>query len=121
MHLLSLIDHSTTHAESARMFRPLDGEIKEMEMQPTATSLAQSESLGASYTLPQHRVGRSSMGTRSTTYTDGRDDLDAAKQRDSEVLMFYGIILRSQLVEMLKNKIFFDEKLGVSLTTVSNQ
>ena len=37
------------------------------------------------------------------------------EQRDnSEVLTFHGIILRSQLAEMFKNKVFFNESDGVS-------
>ena len=56
------------------------------------------------------------MGTKSPTYTDGKDEkhTESEEESESQVLMFHGIILRSQLVEMLKNKIFFDENDGVS-------
>ena len=56
------------------------------------------------------------MGTRSPSYTDGKDrqHTESEEEGESQVLMFHGIILRSQLVEMLKNKIFFNENDGVS-------
>lgn len=46
-------------------------------------------------------------GATPVTYTgnEGRDDVS---------LVFHGIILRSQLVELLRNKVFFDENDGVS-------
>ena len=31
-----------------------------------------------------------------------------------KLLMFHGIILRSQLIELIKNKVFFDENVRVS-------
>ena len=78
-----------------------------------AAALIQSRSYSESYNLPPEiRKRKSKMGTKSPTYTDGKDSED---ERDkSEVLMFHGIILRWQLVEMIKNKIFFSEKDGVS-------
>ena len=87
-----------------------------------AVALKRSRTFSASYTLPQHRK---KMGTRSPTYTDGKDGAPsqtttvhaaAIPEEESdhgEVLMFHGVILRSQLVEMIKNKIFFDENDGV--------
>ena len=85
-----------------------------------AVALVRSRTFSASYTLPQYRKKKSNMGTRSRTYTDGNDSApgqtSAAPDEESdhvEVLMFHGIILRSQLVEMIKNKKFFDEKDGV--------
>ena len=56
------------------------------------------------------------MGTKSPTYTDGKDGqhTENEEEGESQILMFHGIILRSQLVEMLKNRIFFDENEGVS-------
>jgi hypothetical protein len=95
--------------------------MKEVEMEP-ADALIHSRTFTASYTLPQHRKKKSKMGTRLPTYTDGKDEAPgqtsagAASEEEGdhgEVLMFHGIVLRSQLVEMIKNKIFFDETDGV--------
>ena len=96
--------------------------MKEVEMEQ-AVALVRSRTLSASYTLPQFRK-KSRMGTRSPTYTDGKEDAPgqtatAGSEEDSdhgEVLMFHGIVLRSQLVEMIKNKVFFDENKGVRET-----
>ena len=74
-----------------------------------------------SYTLPQD--GRryssnssSSMGTLSPNYTDEREETLVVGDEDHgrKLLMFHGIILRSQLIELLKNKVFFNENEGVS-------
>ena len=90
-------------------------DMKELEMQQAA-ALTQSGSYSASYTLPHQRRGKGGMGTKFPTYTDGKDSSPgAADEKDNEVLMFHGIVLRSQLVEMLKNKTFFKDKDGVSL------
>ena len=81
-----------------------------------AAALIQSRSYSTSYNLPQpSRRRKTKMGTKSPTYTDGKDGQDTAieEEKESQVLMFHGVILRSQLVEMLKNKIFFDEEDGV--------
>ena len=44
-----------------------------------------------------------------------RDILDGEDERDhGKELTFHGLILRSQLAEMFKNKIFFNESDGVS-------
>ena len=79
--------------------------------------------------LPQHtcvrRRGRRS-NTASPTHTashnsimhayEGPYNFDTEEERDSEhkVVTFHGLILRSQLTEMFKNKIFFNESEGVS-------
>ena len=72
-----------------------------------------------SYTLPQDdRGNNSSMGTQSPNYTDEREEtlvIDSGEDRGRKLLMFHGIILRSQLIELLKNKVFFSENEGVSL------
>ena len=88
-----------------------------------AVALVRSRTFSASYTLPQHRKKISRMGTRSPTYTDGKDGapsqttaavpIPEEESDHGEVLMFHGVVLRSQLVEMIKNKIFFDENEGV--------
>ena len=101
----------------------IDGlDVKEVEMEQ-AVALVRSRTFSASYTLPQHRKKISRMGTRSPTYTDGKDGapsqttaavpIPEEESDHGEVLMFHGVILRSQLVEMIKNKIFFDENDGV--------
>ena len=55
------------------------------------------------------------MGVKSSTYTDEQGGgVNSIEENDSDVLLFHGIILRSQLVEMLKHKIFFEENQGVS-------
>ena len=72
-----------------------------------------------SYTLPQDgRRSNSSMGTQSPNHTDEREEtlvIDSGEDHGRKLLMFHGIILRSQLIELLKNKVFFNENKGVSL------
>ena len=58
------------------------------------------------------------MGTQSPNYTDEREEtlvIDIGEDHGRKLLMFHGIILRSQLIELLKNKVFFSENEGVSL------
>ena len=54
------------------------------------------------------------MGTHSPNYTDEREERLVVRD-EVKLLMFHGIILRSQLIELLKNKVFFNENEGVSL------
>ena len=60
--------------------------------------------------------GRGSLGMdacmQSHIYAEGVEEEVNGKPR--KLLMFHGIILRSQLTVLLKNKIFFDENEGVS-------
>ena len=94
--------------------RPLGSDKREVEMKQAA-SLRRNRSYSESYSLPQHRRDqRTSMGIKSCTYTDEQSGVNS-EEKESEVLLFHGIILRSQLVEMLKHKIFFEENQGVSL------
>ena len=77
----------------------------------------------SSHTLPQHTCKRGRRSNAATpthfihTY-EGPDNLDTeGEERDTsnkDVLTFHGLILRSQLTEMFKNKIFFNESEGVS-------
>ena len=71
-----------------------------------------------SYTLPLdgRRHSSNSMGTLLPNYTDEREETLVADDEDHgrKLLMFHGIILRSQLIELLKNKVFFNENKGVS-------
>ena len=72
-------------------------------------------SYSESYSLPEHRRDQKiSMGVKSSTYTDERRGIIDSEEDSGDVLLFHGIILRSQLVEMLKHKIFFEESQGVS-------
>lgn len=105
----------TERTASARIFSPRDEDIKEeVEQQQQNEKLIQIPSDGETYTLPEQSLRRRvTMGTRSPTYTDEQNNNKADNEKDREVLTFHGIILRSQLVEMLKNKIFFDETQGV--------
>ena len=69
-----------------------------------------------SYTLPEDHSNKT-MGTPSPTYTDERRGDRVARSGEGHgrrFLMFHGIILRSQLLELIKNKVFFDEAAGVS-------
>ena len=108
-------------------FSSTDGlETKEIEMEQAA-ALIQScgRTYSASYNLPQSgsRRRKTNMGTKLPSYTDEKyteeeKDTDThitEEERDTEsdVLMFHGIILRTQLVEMIKNKVFFTERDGV--------
>ena len=56
------------------------------------------------------------MGTTAPNYTDEREGAVMVGNEDSgrKLLMFHGIILRSQLIELLKHKVFFNENAGVS-------
>ena len=65
-----------------------------------------------SYTLPEAKNNKM-MGTQSPTYTDERRAKNSG-DHGRRFLMFHGIILRSQLIELIKNKVFFDEDAGVS-------
>ena len=65
-----------------------------------------------SYTLPEGKNNKT-MGTQSPTYTDERRAKNSG-DHGRRFLMFHGIILRSQLIELIKNKVFFDEDAGVS-------
>ena len=60
--------------------------------------------------------GRGTLGMdsrmQSHVYTEGVEEEIDGKSR--KLLMFHGIILRSQLTVLLKNKIFFDENDRVS-------
>ena len=53
------------------------------------------------------------MGTQSPNYTDEREDV-SDEDHGRKLLMFHGIILKSQLIKLIKNKVFFDENTGVS-------
>lgn len=65
-----------------------------------------------SYDLSSFRTGKYTSSTPPTHAKFERTEtLDA---RDGKGLTFHGIILRSQLAEMFKNKIFFNESDGVS-------
>ena len=48
---------------------------------------------------------------QSHIYNEETNEVDGKPRK---LLMFHGIILRSQLTVLLKNKIFFDENDGVS-------
>ena len=73
-----------------------------------------------SYTLPGEISRSDVMGTQSPNYTDEREQSthSAFVNSDGDIgrklLMFHGIILRSQLIELLKHRVFFDENIGVS-------
>ena len=75
-----------------------------------------------SYTLPGEMSRSQTMGTQSANYTDEREHSAAVivpnVSSDGDIgrklLMFHGIILRSQLIELLKHRVFFDESMGVS-------
>ena len=66
---------------------------------------------------PNHSPGHI---TYNTVYEGPHNFDDAEEERDNghEVLTFHGLILRSQLTEMFKNKTFFNESEGVSLTNL---
>ena len=56
------------------------------------------------------------MGIQSPTYTDEDEDIEVVgtgEDSERKLLMFHGIILRSQLIELIKNKVFFNEADGV--------
>ena len=63
-------------------------------------------SITLSFNLPSHSLG---MGIQSpSAYSDKEDETKPKK-----LLIFHGIILRSQLVMMMKNHIYFHEDHGV--------
>ena len=76
-------------------------------------SLRRKRSQSESYSLPRDQ--RSSMGVKSSTYTDEQGGGVNSKEGNSNgALLFHGIILKSQLVEMMKHKVFYEENQGVS-------
>lgn len=95
--------------EYPRGYCHIGGEVAVNE----AASVRQNRSCSDTHSLPQQRRDqRNSMGTKTQTYTDEKDRV--ADSVEDEALLFHGVILRSQLVEMLKNGIFFEESQGVS-------
>ena len=103
-------------------------ELRRCELSPAELKKLKAEAVGnrhdrfstLSYTLPQdgrRNSSSSSMGTQSPNYTDEREEtlVVSDEDRGRKLLMFHGIILRSQLIELLKNKVFFNENEGVSL------
>ena len=72
-----------------------------------------------SYTLPDGSNDRSiKLGTQSPTYTDEnkRGTVCAGGNGTISLLMFHGVILRSQLIELIKNKVFFSEGARVNVS-----
>ena len=97
------------------MFSPLEEDTIEEEHTNEAAHII---SHSKSYSLPEHSLRkRNKMGSNSRMYTNELGSSDKVEKKANEVLTFHGIILRSQLVEMLKNKIFFEEKDDVSFIT----
>ena len=76
-----------------------------------------------SYTLPDGRNDRSHLkkGTQSPIYTDeNKKETVCAGDNERKLLMFHGVILRSQLIELIKNKVFFSEGARVTVFHMSN-
>ena len=84
------------------------------ELRELTTSLHEPRS--KSHDLP---VYRKPIGIQAHTNFENSDIFNNKEERVKEVLTFHGIILRSQLAEMFKNKIFFHESEGVSFGTVA--
>lgn len=84
------------------------------ELRELTTSLHEPRS--KSHDLP---VYRKPIGIQDDTNFENSDIFDNKEESGKEVLTFHGIILRSQLVEMFKNKIFFHKSKGVSFGTVA--
>ena len=87
------------------MHRKLKDEVKEDDTKEEANSRS---------SLHQQIDRKKETGSKSLSHTNGQDVFTVEAETCSEVLLFHGIILRSQLVEMFKNKVFFDETKGVS-------
>lgn len=49
-------------------------------------------------------------------YTDEKEEVFSSKDLPTKLLMFHGVILRSQLTVLLKHKVFFDENDRVKFT-----
>ena len=85
----------------------------------TATMQDLQTTPNVSHALP-HRRGRRSNAATPIHFNhvyEGPDNFDTEEERDTgnkDVLTFHGLILRSQLTELFKNKIFFNESEGVS-------
>ena len=58
--------------------------------------------------------GSHSVGVRPFMYTDEKDEVVSSKDHPRQLLMFHGVILRSQLTVLLKHKVFFceDDRVG---------
>ena len=63
-----------------------------------------------SYTLPEEIPNKTSRA-RCTE----RREREKTDTKHEKFLMFHGTILRSQLIELIKNKVFFKESAGVSI------
>ena len=60
------------------------------------------------------------VGSRLFTYTDEKEVFSSSsKDQPTKLLMFHGVILRSQLTVLLKHKVFFDENDKVTLITIA--
>ena len=113
------IDYIFAESELLRRRELSPAELKKLEAEGAINRHDRFSTL--SYTLPldgrRHSSNSSSsMGTLSPNYTDEREETLVASDEDHgrKLLMFHGIILRSQLIELLKNKVFFSENEGVS-------
>ena len=53
--------------------------------------------------------GSHNVESRLFTYTDEKEEVFSSKDQPTKLLMFHGVILRSQLTVLLKHKVFFDE------------
>ena len=69
-----------------------------------------------SYTLPENKNSTTVGAHSPATFTNERRGNGVVKSSENhgrKFLMFHGLILRSQLIELIKNKVFFDEASGV--------
>ena len=90
------------------VYRKLKDEVKEDDAKEEANSRS------SLHQEIDSLHGKKETGSKSPSHTNGQDVFTVEAETCSEVLLFHGIILRSQLVEMFKNKVFFDEAEGVS-------
>ena len=76
----------------------------------------ESQFTALSYTLPDGSNDRSriKIGTQSPTYIH-RETVCGGDNERRLLLMFHGVILRSQLIELIKNKVFFSEASRVNV------
>ena len=93
--------------------RVCDHQAADEDLDELTLRQAKARSHGALYAPHQHRRNLNIMDSQ-THFCNERDNFDVEEERSGEVLMFHGLILRSQLVEMLKNKVFYSESDGVS-------
>ena len=125
--LLNKKEHSITvlcyHELNIVLLYPFSG-VSSNHQQDINTKMDLSELTQSMPTKDRHLLSLSGLRRRKnidpssqgSASDERRDMMESEAERDyGKELTFHGLILRSQLAEMFKNKIFFNESEGVSI------